>query len=195
MRVIYMIAAALLLSACGRNEERTAIPTAVAPPPASVVAPDVAPIHIPLRPTAGNSASGALMAASEGTGVRFTGTVTGLAPGSTHGMHIHANGDCSAADASSAGDHFNPLGHPHGAPDATSHVGDLGNITADAQGSAVINITRTQATLNSGQSTDIVGKAIIVHAKADDLTSQPSGESGDRIACGVIGGGSETATR
>jgi Cu-Zn family superoxide dismutase len=120
--------------------------------------------------------------------VKFSGTVSGLGPGTVHGIHIHEKGDCSAPDASSAGEHFNPLGHAHGAPDANSHVGDLGNITADAQGNAPLNITKAQASLVAGASTSIVGKSVVVHTKEDDLKSQPSGDSGDRIACGIVGG-------
>jgi Cu-Zn family superoxide dismutase len=145
------------------------------------------PISIRLQPTAGNKASGTLTASAEGGGVKFVGTITGLTPNSVHGIHIHEKGDCSAPDASSAGEHFNPSGQQHGAPSASSHIGDLGNITADAQGNAPLNISKAQAVLSAAASTSIVGKSVIVHAKEDDLTSQPSGESGDRIACGVIG--------
>jgi Cu-Zn family superoxide dismutase len=197
MRVIYSISVALLLSACGRNEtpDTTIAPSQPdLPPPTESAMPSMSSsISIQLQPTAGNKASGTLMAAAEGTGVRITGTVMGLTPGSVHGIHIHENGDCSALDASSAGGHFNPLGQQHGAPGTSSHVGDLGNITADAQGNASVNVGSAQATLGGGTTTDITGKAVIVHAQADDLKSQPSGEAGDRIACGVIGGSANGA--
>jgi Cu-Zn family superoxide dismutase len=187
MRAIYSISAALLLSACGREEPAATTPSLPQPEP-TLPTPNVSPpINVQLQPTSGNKASGSVTVSASGPNVTFSGTVSGLTPGSVHGIHIHEKGDCSAPDASSAGEHFNPLGKPHGALDANSHAGDLGNITADSQGNAPVNITKAHATLSGGASTDVAGKAIIVHAKADDLTSQPSGESGDRIACGVIG--------
>ena len=122
---------------------------------------------------------------SMGDGVHFTGTVTGL-PAGVHGFHIHETGDCSAPDGSSAGGHFNPTGAPHGGPQsAERHLGDLGNITADASGNAEVNIHAGGVTLGEGENA-IMGKAIIVHAGADDLTTQPTGDAGARLACGVI---------
>jgi Cu-Zn family superoxide dismutase len=102
-----------------------------------------------------------------------------------HGFHIHEKGDCSAADASSAGGHFNPTGKPHGGPDSDArHAGDFGNIEADATGNARYSRTFSDLTLDGESS--IIGKAIIVHQKADDLKTQPSGDAGGRIGCGVI---------
>jgi len=139
-----------------------------------------------LSPTSGNTASGELRLVSEEAGVRVLGTVTGLTPNSTHGIHIHETGDCSAEDASSAGEHFSPLGEPHGAPGPDTHVGDLGNITANHAGIAYVDVSAPGAMLDGTAATSISGRAVIVHAKADDLRSQPSGNSGARIACGVI---------
>jgi Cu-Zn family superoxide dismutase len=120
----------------------------------------------------------------EAGGVRVTADISGLSPGK-HGFHIHQNGDCSAADFSSAGGHFNPLGAPHGAPtDPEHHAGDFGNIVADAGGHARLEQVYSWMTFTGTNS--ILGHAVIVHAKADDLRSQPSGDAGGRIACGVI---------
>ena len=120
-----------------------------------------------------------------GEGVHFTGKITGLPPG-PHGFHIHENGDCSAPDASSAGGHFNPAGVNHGRPDAEPHhAGDLGNIEADASGNAEVNIHVNGVTLAEGANS-IKGKAVIVHAAADDYATQPTGNAGARLACGVI---------
>jgi Cu-Zn family superoxide dismutase len=121
-----------------------------------------------------------------GEGVHFTGTVTGLPPGQ-HGFHIHETGDCSAPDASSAGGHFNPTGAPHGAPSAAEHhAGDLGNIEANAEGQAEVNIHANGVSLEEAAPNSIKGKAVIVHAAADDLQTQPTGNAGARLACGVI---------
>jgi Cu-Zn family superoxide dismutase len=118
-------------------------------------------------------------------GVKVSGTVTGLAPGA-HGFHVHEFGDCSAADFTSAGGHFNPAGNPHGSPkDAKRHEGDLGNIEAGADGSATIDYT--DATLGFEGAQSILGRGVIVHANPDDFKTQPTGNAGGRVACGVIG--------
>lgn len=137
-----------------------------------------------LQPTAGNDVRGTIKLMTMGNGIHFTGTVTGLKSGK-HGFHVHENGDCSAPDASSAGGHFNPGKTAHGAPNALEHhAGDLGNIEADASGTAKVNIHIDGITLGTG-ATSILGKALIVHANPDDF-SQPSGNAGSRVACGVI---------
>ena len=117
--------------------------------------------------------------------VQVVADVTGLTPGK-HGFHIHEFGDCSATDATSAGGHFNPTHKPHGAPDAAErHAGDLGNIEADASGKAHLEWKDKVMKLTGEDS--IVGHAVIVHEKADDLKTQPTGNAGGRVACGVIG--------
>lgn len=137
-----------------------------------------------LEPTQGQSARGAVYFRTEGDAVRVTAELTGLAPGE-HGIHVHEHGDCSAPDASSAGGHFNPTGQPHGARDAEArHVGDLGNIKADSEGRAELNYLDPHLALTGPNS--VVGRAVVVHAGRDDLKSQPSGNSGARVACGAI---------
>jgi len=121
--------------------------------------------------------------ASGGTKVEIW--IENATPGS-HGLHLHEKGDCSAPDATSAGAHFNAAGNPHAAPtDAKHHNGDLGNIEADASGTARLAIDVSQITVDT-ESMGIVGRAVIVHEMADDLQTQPSGNSGTRLACGVI---------
>lgn len=118
-------------------------------------------------------------------GIEVTANIEGLKKGD-HGFHIHEKGDCSAKDAASAGGHFNPSKHKHGAPDAAEHhEGDLGNLTADADGKATTTMTIKGTTLSDGD-TSIVGKGFIVHEKADDMKTQPTGNAGARVACGVI---------
>ena len=139
-----------------------------------------------LHPTAGNKLSGTVTFTEVADGVQVRAEITGLAPGN-HGFHVHEFGDCSAADASSAGAHFNPTNKPHAGPDAPErHVGDMGNVEADASGKATLEYLDHQISLTNDQQSAI-GRSVIVHAKADDLKSQPAGDSGARIGCGVIG--------
>lgn len=145
---------------------------------------------VELRPTDGNTAVGTATFTSENGSVRIEATLSGLAPG-VHGIHVHEIGDCSAPDASSAGDHFDPAGSEHGAPeDQERHVGDLGNIEADDDSTAQYSRVDELVALSGPNS--VVGRALVVHAGEDDLSTQPSGDSGPRVACGVIlmeGGG------
>ena len=120
--------------------------------------------------------------------LRLHGEVRGLAPGSVHGFHVHETGDCSAPDATSAGGHFNPGQQPHGdrAAGGAHHAGDIPNQTAGDNGEAAVDQTLAGLEIASGGANDIVGKGVIVHAQADDYTTQPTGNAGGRIACGVI---------
>jgi Cu-Zn family superoxide dismutase len=138
-----------------------------------------------LMPAKDSKAAGTLTFAKADGGVRITGRITGLNPG-THGFHVHEFGDCSAADFASAGGHFNPTGQPHAGPkDAHRHAGDLGNVEAAADGSVSVDYTDSDMRFDGDKS--IVGRAAVVHANADDLKTQPSGNAGGRVACGVIG--------
>jgi Cu-Zn family superoxide dismutase len=128
---------------------------------------------------------GVVRFAQEGQMVKITGEITGLTPGE-HAFHVHEFGDCSSPDAMSAGGHFNPTGSAHGGPQSEKrHVGDLGNITADADGKVKLDIEDKMIRLGGPNS--ILGRSLIVHEKADDLKSQPAGNAGARVACGVIG--------
>ena len=139
-----------------------------------------------LHPTEGNNVTGTVTFTEVEDGVRVDADIHGLTPGK-HGFHVHEFGDCGAPDAISAGGHFNPTNKPHGGADALErHVGDMGNIEADASGVAKLNYLDHKMSL-AYDTRSIIGRAVIVHAKADDLKSQPSGDSGDRVACGVIG--------
>lgn len=140
-----------------------------------------------LEPKSGSNASGTVVFSEDDGDVRIIAYIKGAEPG-LHGLHVHEKGDCSAKDASSAGGHFNPTEHSHGAPDpAEHHVGDLGNIKIGPQGSGVKSLTFKAETKQGVDSWGIyTGKAVVLHKKADDLTSQPSGDAGPRVACGVI---------
>ncbi len=138
-----------------------------------------------LQPTEGNQANGIVTFTKVADGIRVDVDITGLGENSEHGFHIHEKGDCSAPDATSAGGHFNPHQMPHGAPhDTERHVGDLGNLTADENGSAEKEFVDKHLTFDGP--TSIIGRAVVVHADPDDLKSQPTGAAGARIACGVI---------
>jgi Cu-Zn family superoxide dismutase len=203
MRVaqLVLLCAAASIVACGSRERSAADApapapastpsSAVAPPPADAVPP--ADVNAPagasaqLTPTQGNTASGTLELTATGDGVRIAGTLQGLRPNGEFGFHIHEKGDCSSPDASSAGGHFNPANAPHGDPHGTTHhAGDLPSAKSDASGNAQVDAVATGVNLASGDPGDVHGKAIVVHEKPDDYKTQPSGNSGARIACGVI---------
>ena len=143
-----------------------------------------------LAAASGSLVSGQLKLMPMGDGVHVTGQIGGLTPNSTHAFHIHEKGDCSAADASSAGGHFNPTAQPHGrATSKAHHAGDSDNLVANAAGVATVNAHFSGIVLGGVGSNDAIGKAIVVHGAADDYVSQPAGNAGARIACGVIKAG------
>lgn len=183
-RTSLLLPVAALMAACGTAEAPgdAALSSPPHPPaPAAAVA-DVA-----LLSASGSSVNGALQLIAAGGGVMLEGEVRGLEPGSTHGFHFHENGDCSAADASSAGDHLNPGNSAHGGPNSEQkHLGDIPNIMADDRGIAHVRTLVSDASIRDGGTHDLVGRALVVHEKHDDYVSQPAGDSGDRIACGVV---------
>ncbi len=141
-----------------------------------------------LKPLGDSKVAGTIEFVQQGSVVNARATVTGLAPNSEHGFHVHEKGDCSAPDGTSAGGHFEPHGKPHGPQDAPHHAGDMPSLKADAAGRATAEFKLENATVAPGDAS-VVGKAVIVHAKPDDFRTQPSGDSGARVACGVIGAG------
>jgi Cu-Zn family superoxide dismutase len=139
-----------------------------------------------IEPTAGNRVNGVIRFTEQGDTVRINGWLTGLEPGA-HGFHVHEVGDCSAQDAESAGDHFAPEDNPHGSPrdlPGAHHAGDLGNLVAGEDGIAEVVAEDAELQLRGPDS--LIGKAVIVHAEQDDFESQPSGDAGARVGCGVI---------
>jgi Cu-Zn family superoxide dismutase len=138
-----------------------------------------------LHPTSNSQVTGTVTFTKMDDAIQIVADVNGLAPGK-HGFHVHEFGDCSAPDATSAGSHFNPTHKPHGGPEMKErHIGDLGNLEADAAGKAHLELKDKMVKL--GGPTSIVGYAVIVHEKEDDLKSQPVGNAGGRVACGVVG--------
>lgn len=139
-----------------------------------------------MHPTAGQQCHGVVRFVEEGDSVKVVADLEGLTAGQKHAFHIHQYGDCTAADAMSAGGHYNPEGHQHGFPEAENrHAGDLGNVQADSSGKAHYEVTLKNISIE-GEKNAILGRGVIVHAKPDD-GSQPVGNAGARIACGVIG--------
>jgi Cu-Zn family superoxide dismutase len=139
-----------------------------------------------LKPTAGNQTSGSVTFEQRGSKTIITAEVRGLPPNSEHGFHVHERGDCTAPDAMSAGGHFNPKSSPHGNHLAGAHhAGDMPNLKADASGVARLTWEDDDLTVVDGPAS-VVGKAVVVHRDPDDYRSQPAGNSGPRIACGVV---------
>jgi superoxide dismutase, Cu-Zn family len=178
-RIVVVSALATALAAC-----------ASAPPPKP---PEPVPQHrvqraeAKMAPASASLVSGRLAITALDGGVRIHGELGGLAKGGTHAIHVHERGDCSAADGSAAGAHFNPAGTAHGRAGVDPHhLGDMDNLHANGQGVAHVDIRLQGVTLGSGAANDILGRAIIVHANPDDYASQPAGNAGARVACGVI---------
>ncbi|RMH88123.1 superoxide dismutase family protein [Lysobacter pythonis] len=165
------LAAVLSLAACASN-----------PPSAG----QTASAH--LQSKSGSQVGGVLKVAAMGDGVHVGGSVSGLKPNAVHAFHIHEKGDCSAADAASAGGHFNPTHQPHGSIEhgGMHHLGDQANLQTDSNGIARVDARFAGVSLGTGAANDVLGKAIVVHADPDDYHSQPAGNAGKRIACGVI---------
>lgn len=136
-----------------------------------------------LEPKSGSQVTGTVTFTKVGDEIQVVADIQNLKPGK-HGFHIHEKGDCSAADAASAGAHFNPTQKHHGGPMTPDHhSGDLGNVEADASGKAHLD---WKGKLSLSGNDSIIGRSAVVHEKEDDLKTDPSGNSGARIACGVI---------
>lgn len=139
-----------------------------------------------MTPTAGNKTAGTVTFTRSADGVDVEATISGLNPGQEHAIHIHQFGDLRLDNGKGTGGHYNPEGHDHSLPTTQMrHAGDLGNLTADANGNASYSISVKNVTLNSHHN-PIVGRGVIIHAKVDD-GGQPTGNAGARISQGVIG--------
>ena len=145
------------------------------------------PVTVKLSDATGKSIGTATLAADPG-GVKITLAVKGLAAGD-HAIHVHETAKCDGPDFKSAGGHFNPDHKKHGKdnPDG-AHAGDMPNVTVDAKGGSTAAVIASGVTLDDGPHSVFTGggTALVIHAKADDLKTDPAGAAGDRIACGVI---------
>lgn len=183
MKIVLTAAAVLVLTACATAPSGADGAASTAP---TVSMPAVSAARVTLAPASGSLVSGKLEAMPMADGVHFTGEIGGLTRNATHAIHVHETGDCSAADGSSAGGHFNPAAAAHGKVGAgVHHAGDMDNIVADARGVARVNVHASGVTLGGGAK-NIVGRAVVVHAAPDDYRSQPAGNAGTRVACGII---------
>jgi len=163
-------AAVVLLAGCAQTPTASGGATAVAA----------------MKPTAGNTVSGTVRFEQSGSKVIVTAAMTGLKPNAEHGFHVHEKGDCSAPDAMSAGGHFNPAGKPHGHyGKAERHSGDMPNLRADASGAARVMWETDLLSVGSGAAS-VIGRSVVIHRDPDDYASQPAGNAGPRLACGVI---------
>jgi len=140
-----------------------------------------------IQPASGSTCKGLVRFTQDTDSLKIVADIEGLAPNSKHAFHIHEFGDCSALDAMSAGSHYDPAQTKHhGMPnDKMSHAGDMGNIEADANGKIHFEIALEGTSIDGGQA-PVLGRGVIVHANPDDF-SQPVGNAGGRIGCGVIG--------
>lgn len=140
-----------------------------------------------LAPKSGSTVQGSVKLAQQGDNrVAMAVDISGLPANGMFGFHVHEKGDCSSADGMSAGGHFNPTGQQHGNPvSGPHHAGDIPMLQSDANGKAVGSIVLSGVTLTPGP-TSLVGHALVVHAGKDDYVTQPTGNSGGRIACGVV---------
>jgi Cu-Zn family superoxide dismutase len=170
--ILGISAVALVLAACAANPWKTAAPIATA--------------TATVQPASGSQVRGNVNFTQIGPNrVRVTGSISGHSAG-PKGFHIHEKGDCSAPDAMSAGGHFNPLQRTHGATPTAGHAGDMGNIAFSSDGSSTINMVLEGISVSSIASNGIIGRAVVVHMQADDLRTDPTGNAGERAACGVI---------
>lgn len=145
-------------------------------------------LKITLESKSGSTAKGDVVFTNNNGTVEMTATLTGLKEGE-HAIHLHEKADCSTDDATSAGGHWNPTFEPHGKWGAEEgyHRGDIGNFTADAEGNGTVQFSTDEWCIGcDDEKKNIIGKSVIVHAGADDFTSQPSGDAGARVSCGGV---------
>ena len=171
MKKLWIAAAAALLAGCQSTPQEAPRATAA------------------LQPTKGSKAFGEATFEEVGGKTRVVVFAQGLKPDAEHGFHIHEAGDCSSGDGMSAKGHFNPLGKPHGHPTAAErHAGDLPSLRAGKDGRAKLDVEVDAITVRPGP-TSVVGRGLIIHADPDDYKTQPTGNAGARLACGVIKAG------
>lgn len=183
---LFVLVATMALVGCGGGAP------APEPEPTPAPAPAPPPEPVPVTATAtlqgrsGTEVAGTVTFTQTGGSVHVVAEVSGVGAAGEHGLHVHETGDCSAEDFTSAGGHFNPTDGIHGGPAAEErHAGDLGNITIGEDGTGRLELTTDLLTVGAGANS-VVGKAVILHEKADDLVSQPTGAAGGRIGCGVV---------
>jgi len=142
---------------------------------------------VQMQATKGNTASGTLELVQKGGIVSVTGKIKGLSANGEHGFHVHEKGDCSSGDGMGTGGHFNPSAKTHGMHGhGETHAGDMPSLVADANGVAVVNFETSSISLLDGNPANAIGRGMIIHRDPDDFKTQPTGNSGPRISCGVV---------
>ena len=175
-RTIFAVAPFTLLAACAGSKSSSTVTTAPHAGPTATAA---------IEGRSGSTLTGTATFVQNGDAVHVSVDVSG-APEGIHAVHLHEKGDCSPPDATSAGGHFNPGHMEHGSPDAPSHhAGDFGNMTVGGEGRGHLELDTTMLTVLPGDRS-VVGRAIVVHAKEDDMRTQPTGNAGGRIGCGAV---------
>jgi Cu-Zn family superoxide dismutase len=174
-RILYVLtpatAAAFILAGCASSK----------------MAPQGAQARATIEARSGSTVAGTAIFTELSTGgVRVHVHIENAPPGA-HGLHLHEKGDCSDPKGMSAGGHFNPGGMPHAGPmDVKRHAGDLGNLEIKSDGTGDLDISSDLLTVKPGPNC-VVGRSVVFHEKADDLKTQPTGNAGGRLGCGVIG--------
>jgi Cu-Zn family superoxide dismutase len=195
MRTCLTLSLLVALAACGRAPDPVPAPPAATTPPATTPAPTPPPAATPapapepavrakvaIAPIGTSTVNGELTLVPDSTGLAISGELRGLEASRGYAFHIHDSSDCAAP-----GEHFNPGGQPHGDPQGASHhTGDMPNQTAGDDGIARVSVQLGGVTLGDGSALDVVRRVVVVHAQPDDYATQPSGNSGEPIACGVI---------
>ena len=185
-RFLPLLAGTLFLCGCANSGGAAADSPATAPDLTIKAVAVVKPGGAAATQPTNNNVTGTVTFTQTGSAVTFVADIDGLEPNTSHGFHIHDKGDLSDPKLAGAGGHFNPTHEMHGGPMSEHHhMGDLGNLTADANGHAHLEGAVPGVTLTVGD-LGIIGRSVIIHAKEDDLHSQPAGESGPRVAGGVI---------
>lgn len=187
-RLFVISGVAFLISCGGEKKEATEETTEETTATEEVVEVTKSEAVAMISSASGSTLSGEATFVDNGDGtVTFNLNVTGATPGE-HALHLHQNGDCSADDATSAGGHWNPAETDHGKrmESAAFHAGDIDNMTVGADSTGSVSMVVNGWSVGGADSTNVVGRAVIIHALADDFTSQPSGAAGARVGCGVV---------
>jgi superoxide dismutase, Cu-Zn family len=179
------IAIAAIAIGCAPQPQTTPTTAGQAPPtsPAAEPGPELV---VPIQARSGSNLEGTSRFSQRGDEVLLVVEVRNVPPG-PKAVHLHEFGDCSHPQAESAGGHWNPQDHPHGRlHHGEAHLGDIGNIDVAGDGTGRLEFATREWTIGTGADNDILGKSIVVHEGPDDFTTQPTGDAGGRIGCGVV---------